>query len=60
METRKEQLLQKTAELRHTSKTLHNFMVSSGTAEAKYPEFYAHDMVTLHQDLVRDLQQGLR
>ena len=60
METREQQLLQKTAEPLHTLKTLHEFMVSRVTAEATYPEFYAHDMVTVHQDLVRDLQQGLR
>ena len=41
METREQQLLQKTAELRHTLTTLHGFMVSRVSAEATYPEFYA-------------------
>ena len=35
-------------------------MSERATAEAKYPAFYAHDIVIMYQDLVRDLQQCLK
>ena len=30
-------------------------MSERATAEAKYPAFYAHDIVIMYQDLVRDM-----
>ena len=51
----KRQLLRKTVELRHTLKQLFEFMSERATAEAKYPAFYAHDIVIMYQDLVSDM-----
>ena len=59
METREQQLLQTTALLRHTLKTLYDFMVGRVTGEAAYPAFYAHEMKIVHNTLLSHLQRTL-
>ena len=59
METREQQLLQTIALLRHTLKTLYDFIESSVLGEAAKPAFYAHDTKNVNQLVLRHLTAGL-
>ena len=59
METREQQLLQSRALLRHTLKTLHNFMVSCITGKAANPAFYSYDTKIVYEYVLRHLTESL-
>ena len=59
METREQQFLQSKALLRHTLKTLHNFMVSCITGNAANPAFYSYDTKIVYESVLRHLTESL-
>ena len=59
METLEQQLLQKTALLRYTLKTLYDFMEDRVTGEAANTAFYAHYTKNVHQFVLRHLTASL-
>ena len=59
METREQQLLHATSSLRHTLKTLHDFMVTSLTGETAHPAFYAYDTQNVHLSVLNNLTDSL-
>ena len=59
METQEQHLLQSRALLRHTLKTLHNFMVSRITGEAANPAFYTYYTKIVHESVLRHLTDSL-
>ena len=59
MDTREHQLLQATALLRHTLKTLYDFMVGRVTPETANQAFYAHDTKNVHKSVLRHFTASL-
>ena len=59
METRVQQLLHATARLRHTLKTLYDFMATSLTGYTAHPAFYAYDTQNVHLSVLNNLTDSL-